>query len=365
MYFPVRGNLLVARGLRRFARNDKWFEQIPQTAFSQEEDAMAFRKKETAPVTIDNIALWGPYASGKSWLLCSFPKDLEYYNRLNDQENQFFYSLREYLPGKPDPLPVIPGPPVSIMPAPHLMTFMYRFNRVPRTLDRRLRSSAQDHEVLLSKIKWKDLVQGLDDPENFAGSMNALVQAQNHVIALGIPYDEMMSEPPMVPGLEQPDPMMGFSHRRDSRLGIFIPSQDELVISMQGLLQKLGTQRRCNLAFCLTKADQLKKTGSPWDLLEYRHGRKLRNLLELYRKFHNIQVFVTSAAGYLQVDGRVVPNIAGGELIDPNCWQPVNTAAPFFWIFEQLEHARLQKNFFLFRAARLKNYIPYPRPRAV
>lgn len=325
---------------------------------------MSAREKETAPISLEEIALWGPYGSGKSWLLRSFAKELEYYNRLNDQEKDFFYELGEFLPGEQDPRPVISEPPINIAPAFKLITFKYRFKRVPRTLDRRHRISAQDHEVILNKFKWKDLVQGLDDPENYEYVMTTYVQSQNHIIALGIPYEKMAHELAIEFVPDQPS-SIGFSRKMGSELGVAVPSQEELVISMQRLLEKIGTRKRCNLAVCLTRADQLDITGSPWSLLEYRHGRPFRQLLESYQKIHNIEVFITSAAGYLREKGRSLPNFMGGSLLDPERWQPFNTAAPFFWIFEQVERARLRDSSIIFRGAHLREYIPYPRPRAI
>ena len=122
------------------------------------------------------------------------------------------------------------------------------------------------------------------------------------------------------------------------------------------------TPNRRNLAVCLTKSDQLNDRGDPWPILQRRYGSLVRREFEVRSQRHNIQIFVTSAAGFIKQDGRVMPNSQNGALRDPARWNPVNTAAPFFWLFEQIERARLPKKS-MFGSDPQDIYMPYPKPR--
>ncbi len=134
---------------------------------------------------------------------------------------------------------------------------------------------------------------------------------------------------------------------------------------MRLLLAAIGRNKRRNLAVCMTKSDQtMNLKGNPWDILQHRYSLELRNHLEINRQWHNIEVFNTSAAGFIKRNGRPDANFINGKLLNPDRWRPVNTAAPFFWIFEQIERAGLPSKSMFGRDPQ-KDYIGYPNRREI
>ncbi|HNB93320.1 MAG TPA: hypothetical protein PKV31_10430, partial [Saprospiraceae bacterium] len=128
-------------------------------------------------------------------------------------------------------------------------------------------------------------------------------------------------------------------------------------------LSKNSPQKRY-LAMCITKMDKMRIQGSPWTLLKRLFGQEMFIVLENYKKLFDIEVFVTSAAGFVKDKkdnmGVKVSNEVDGDIKDISQWQPVNTAAPFFWIFENREKEKIKSSGNSF-SNNLRYYIEYPR----
>jgi hypothetical protein len=112
------------------------------------------------------------------------------------------------------------------------------------------------------------------------------------------------------------------------------------------------------IAACLTKVDTLGEL-----IIEFynkeENQAELRNLLissfgkryteEIFmiideiRKKHQVEIFATSASGYITKDGKRVRNLGDNRngLADPTHWEPEEVEKPFFWIFEAMERQRL------------------------
>lgn len=319
------------------------------------------------------IALWGPTGVGKDWLFRAFAKELEYFNRT---DNGFQFEIFETQPGESVSIPFISVPPEQ-SPTPSFEDHNYQFRRTAMVHDVAHQISSQVHDIILHNNKGSNLVDSLNDRVAFEDTFQVLLDAQNILLVLGIPEEMMGTHPvPDVPALppepnfldsemnEQPVFPVGMVDAQFSGSRWISWSRTEYLKFMQLFLSSLRKSPRCNLAVCMTKSDQLSYRGDPMDVLQRRYGDALRRLLEVHRQNHNIEVFISSAAGYLKQDGRSMANFQNGGIRDPKRWNPVNTAAPFFWVFEQIERDRLQKGFALFRSGNQKSYIPYPRPRS-
>lgn len=321
------------------------------------------------------IALWGPTGAGKDWLFRSFVRELDYYNRRNED---FHYDLMRNRPGEDDLVPVTVRTPENI-PSPGHEDINYIFKREALIQDEAHLISAHVHDMLIHNDAGKNLVSSLNDADTFEGTYQTLIQAQSIFLVLGIPNEEGTVEgtSPEVnsqPGTESDKFVSVMNGNSNSAMnyGASLHSTDALNGNwskntyykfMQLLLNVLSKGPRRNLAVCMTKSDLLNFRGDPWEMLERRHGVSLLNLLRLNQQKHNIEVFATSAAGYVKQGDREMPNISQNGIRDEQHWNPVNTAAPFFWIFEQIERERLQIGLKIFRSGKIKKYISYPAPR--
>jgi len=325
-----------------------------------------------------HIALWGPSNAGKDWLVSAFNKELDYYNRM---DQGFHCEICELQPGEANPIPLAVTPPRRA-PTPNFEDYNFQFRRIALVRDSAHQISAQTHDIIIHNDKGANLIDSLSDRITFENTFQTLVNAQNILLILGIPSDGSAMLFPTPPQnistpLAEPDDFALARNEQDSspaesQLGSFSQtrqadwSRSEYLKFMQLLFASLGPTPRRNLAVCLTKSDQVNYRGEPMQILQRRYGDALLRLLEVHRQYHKIEVFVTSAAGYIRQEGRLMPNFQSqnGLLHDERRWAPVNTAAPFFWIFEQIERERLQKGFVLFRGSNQKNYIPYPKSQS-
>jgi hypothetical protein len=272
-----------------------------------------------------------------------------------------------------EPRPMEPEPPVDLPPTLKFQQYHYVFWRDPKDQeDRAQRISAQKHELIITNNPGANLAECLLDPEAFSKEFNSLINAQNIILVLGIPEEDykytaenrrtenMLSD-------EIPPSEESFKNQVQKPLSLAAGwnwSMDTYYQFILMLLNHIGNGQRRNIAVCMTKVDQLGYLDTPWDMLQLRHGPILVDLLRQRKQFHNIEVFATSSAGYIQKDGSWVPNFDNGGLLKPDLWKPVNTAQPFYWIFEQIELERVRKGFILFRSTNLRKYIHYPEATA-
>ncbi len=336
---------------------------------------MVANNSQINPFLQTSIALWGPTGAGKDWLFRSFSKELDFYNRI-DQD--FHYQVGELQPGDPNPIPLSADPPLNIPPTTIFDDIHYLFGRVPMRQDQAHQMSAHTHDIVIHNDKGQNLIDSIDDPITFESTFHTLINAQQIFLVLGIPSEEAQTTAPRqaIPiSLSEPDEFGTQADLWAARQGM--DSEEQTMSSgtranwtrreyqhfIRSLFVALDRTPGRNLAVCMTKSDQLNDRGDPWPILQRRYGSILRRELEVRSQRHNIQVFITSAAGYIKQDGKLMPNFQNGALRDPNRWNPVNTAAPFFWIFEQIERARLPKKPRMFGSDPQEMYMPYPKPR--
>lgn len=312
--------------------------------------------------TPQSIVMWGPDRGGKDWLLCAFPRELELFYK---KEIPLRFGLFERIPGMEELAPMTSHPPVNI-PGNSIMEIKnFIFKRESILNDPSQQINAQVHDVLIYNSRPTDFLECLDFPENDEISYKILTEADNIILVLDIPIEIALDQQdggqnnllPNISGLLQ--------EKHNPRSWERPWDKQTYLIYIQKLLGAIRIGPRKNLAVCINKIDQYEspQLSHPWDMLGMTYGKELVDLLERNKQKHNIEVFATSAAGYIRRNEKFVPNFMAGSLIDPARWEPVNTAQPFFWIFEGIERERLASGPLLFRRSNLKNYIPYPAPR--
>lgn len=312
-----------------------------------------------------DIALWGPTGSGKDWLIRGFAKELEYFNR---EYPDFSFELYD-----DDNTPIITVPPSdqSVPGTIESEDFVLKFVRRPSSPkpDHPHIISAHTHNINIHNDKGANTIAGLIDQKTYEQTFRTIMNSQYVIVVLDPTY--------IVRGSNEnkllPENSNGETSSMGSNTGDALPSiaqkkiytADEYTQLVQYLLLALAKEesvKNRHLAICLSKMDKKGVRGNSWDLLKRLFGQNMYDLLKHYRQVFEIEVFATSSAGFKKTKnslGTKSSNEDKGKLIDPSAWQPVNTALPFFWIFENKEKEKLNegRNFF---SSELKDYIEYP-----
>jgi hypothetical protein len=341
------------------------------------------------------ISVWGPTQSGKDWMFRAFARELDYYNDQERFRKEFLFELHEKQRGETrtvlvdsDDEDIIPE---DIGPTAYAEDFVYEFHRKSQKEDDAHRISAHVHRINIHNNSGSDLLSVLNNPRRFEETFIPLINSQYILIMLDPVFNEPSSESryngksddldDLGGGFGDDDYLEGIPARVESQT-----RQDDVDVSdvalqpgiskhqylqvLKKLFKLLAEQKnnpKRSLAICLTKMDTRKLAGSNhWRLLESIFGYKILKLIRNYETTFNIEVFATSAAGYYyNAKGKRVPNIKNGRLINTNEWEPVNCAAPFFWMFQNREIERIGKSPLLSKGYNLKKYIKYPPRRNI
>ncbi len=318
------------------------------------------------------IAIWGPTGSGKDWLIRGFAKELQHFNR---EYPDFSFELYDE-----EDNPIVPVPPTkaTIDPTSDQEDFVLKFVRRPTSQnpDHAHRISAHSHKINIHNDAGAKLLSILVDQKGFEDTFRTVMDSQFLIVVLDPTY--VVNNPDQT--RRQTDKKnnngMDFTESDNDDFEMSdenyppianqkIFSRDEYIQIVHYLLMALSKDagQRRYLAICLTKMDKKKVRGNPKDLIKRIFGQGMYDLLESYKRTFEIEVFATSSVGFVKkrIGGMGVraSNEASGDLIDPAQWQPVNTAAPFFWIFESSEKEKIKASGGLL-SNNLKDYIEYP-----
>lgn len=321
----------------------------------------------------DEIAVWGPTQSGKDWLYKAFAKELEYYN---DKYLDFRLELRAHSPGEDATKPVmfeIPNTP----PTPFGQSYNLQFHRVALQKDEAHLISTHIHRISFHNNSGAELLSCLVDPGRFEQALVPIKRSKYLLIVLDPDFSHISDSRKPSPWPEEAEDRQSIiNHTSDyiqeypeiaGKAGLSKDDYWQILTMLLQILAESNSSKRY-LSICMTKTDILKRSGNnPQGLLEIVFGQKVYQLLNNYRAIFNIEVFATSAAGYyVNNKGEYVQNEAGGELIAPESWNPINCATPFFWIFQNREIERISRSSnFLNREYNLRNYIRYPPRRNI
>jgi hypothetical protein len=321
----------------------------------------------------DEIAVWGPTQSGKDWLFKAFAKELEYHN---DRYSDFHLELREQRPGQDDTRLVVFSTP-NTPPTPFGESYSLHFHRIALQKDEAHQISTHAHRIIFHNNSGAELLSFVMDPGRFEQALVPIKRSKHLLIILDPDFSQISAGREAFSRREESENQQSFINDTPDRLHDYLEiagksglSKDDYWQILTILLKILAESKisKRHLAICITKTDILKRSGNnPWGLLEIVFGQKIYQLLNNYRSIFNIEVFATSAAGYyLNNKGESVQNEAGGELIVSEAWNPINCAAPFFWIFQNREIERIyHSSNFLNRENNLRKYIRYPPRRNI
>jgi len=315
------------------------------------------------------IAVWGPTQSGKDWLFKAFAKELEYYN---NRYPDFRFELDEQRPGQEDArlltfkTPNTPPTPFGGE------SYSLQFRRIALQNDEAHMVSIHRHLIHFHNSAGAELLSFLMDPVHFEHTLVPIKRSKYLLIFLDPDFGQKSGSRRV--SNNQRNANNDISDHTDEyleRAGRPGLGKDDYLEILTRLLKVLAEELNIPkryLAICITKTDTLRRSGNnPWELLEIMFGQKIYRLLNDYRAIFDIEVFATSAAGYYENNkGEHVPNEAGGDLIVPEAWDPINCAAPFFWIFQNREIELISNNSnFLSREYNLRKYIRYPSRRNI
>lgn len=309
------------------------------------------------------IAIWGPTQSGKDWLYKGFAKELEHYDQNSEDFN---FVLQERRVGSDQFKLSIATPPDDIRPTSYEEDYIVRFARKPKPGKNRdeILLSSHYHDINFHNNRGANLIASvLEYSDNFEPTRLSIERSRYLLIVLDPNFDKTSPEGQTYFQDNNSDMQDEFP---DIALhpGLSKENYYQMLLKLLEILSNANVPDR-HLAICITKTDTLKITSyNTWSLLERAFGQKIFKLFNTYRNIFKIEVFATSAAGYIRKKGESVPNFAKGKLIDTENWRPINCAAPFFWIYQnkEIERIKLTSNF-LNKEYNLRKYIKYPLQR--
>jgi len=304
-----------------------------------------------------SIAVWGPTNSGKDWLFRGFAKELEFYNSRYDD---FLFDL--YEDTEDGPRPVLAAPPHDIAPTSREKDYVYHFRRKVLKQDEAHLLSSHLHKINFHNNAGENLLGATISQSRYESAVIPILRSKYLLIVL----DGARS----TPDANTTDNENNLDRDQlDIAKRPGLGKEDYLrvlTMLMQLLSDSSMTDRQ--LAICMTKMDTTGLGGSnPWSQLEIVFGQRIHKLISRFRTTFNIEVFATSAAGYyFDSNGIRKSNFDGGQIADIDNWNPVNCAAPFFWIFQtmEIEKIRISSNFFN-RDYNLGKYLKYPPRRNI
>ena len=302
------------------------------------------------------ITVWGPTQSGKDWLYRGFVKALEEYTHKSED---FDFKLQKKHPTDKDFTLVRVEPPDGIVPTSAGEDYIHVFSRKPklaRSNDDKLKISAYTHYINFHNNRGSDLVAALLDPERFETALLPVKRSPYILVILDPNFEQSEALSLSAEDIEE-YPEMAL------KPGLTKAQYYEILTI---LLETLANEKIPNrqVAVCITKTDMLKiSSNDTWYLLERVFGQRIQRLFYNYKSIFNIEVFATSAAGYVVKRGKFEANFSDGKLLDQENWNPVNCAAPFFWMFQKKEIEQIKKNSnFLNKESNLRSYVRYPSP---
>ncbi|BBB48035.1 P-loop NTPase family protein [Pelolinea submarina] len=316
----------------------------------------------------DRIALWGPSGSGKDWLVKAFAQELIFFNI---EYPDFKFTLEDE-----DGDPVDPEKPDSD-PSKNIETFNRTFKRKPA--DRRpdkahIISCSFKHDITIWNNAGADTIAWLVDPEVFESAYSAISGSGFIILLLDPTYLEnsISKKEINTNSLHEDNASIVIAEVKNKAYPAIAVEESfskiEYARTVKNLFQRLADEESnvYHIAVCITKVDKMMYSmKDPEFLLKVLFGKSMTKTLELFKdnsKFV-IEVFATTAAGYIKKGGKKASNEIDGELLDDDNWNPINAAAPFFWIFEQKEKMEMKKKSMENRlmGSDFKHYIEYPK----
>jgi GTPase SAR1 family protein len=286
------------------------------------------------------LALWGPKASGKTWLIRSLARTFVH---LSVKDQDFDYEINDFAHQ-----PVDPSPPALIEGTGDPKDHIWWVRRKPKSSKKNNPAhilSSQVHMVNVHDAKGQDTIDG-----------------SNRVVQSGFENSQFIIML-LDPTLTQHAPVT----TDDNSL---IPDHEYTNYVRIFLQTLLNQPLKRYIAICISKFDMLGIRRPPKQLVKMYFGDEMMDLLQQHQATDRIELnyFAVSAMGFINKNKSnfdISLHDGIGGLAQPGQWKPFQIEQPFFWLFEIIEKQRLQRttsplvNIF-YKEDRLKKYIPYP-----
>jgi hypothetical protein len=309
-----------------------------------------------------SVALWGPTATGKTWLVHAFGRTL--YSKYNKPVNGLVYDFKT-ITGYNFSMPPedIPGTAGS-------SPFEYLFERA--------RISFDDTSQFISSFKHKITIfddKGFSTVDYRNLKNNTLINmADSDIVVIALDPTRVMDEV-QIKNLRQGvfSPLLVDSENYEATTYNPVSQKEyaEMVQELFSTLEELRPDKKRYYAVCVMKADQIPKAANNKQegLIRLYFGQEMINALQIPDK-ERVKIFTVSSFGFIANKDSIhlKPNFSGVSLglLDKERWEPCGVEFPLFWAFEKIEMASLQKNLFknwwrkLTLKSQLKKYIHYP-----
>lgn len=282
-----------------------------------------------------SVALWGPVASGKSWLINAFAQTLltQYTKPIEGLRYEFIGTNLNFWEYYLSNLSQTPESTFPNIPAP--MTF--RFERHRTTGNRREALSSFAHEINIYDYSGEFSTDDSDFRKIYLPDILTSLATTDIIIVTLDPQNQLPKD-----------------------------NYINMIRQLFDTLEKANPNKRRFYAICLTKADTVPGgiNADPDGLIDLLFGPEITELFKVVSKKHAICSFVTSSVGY--IPGTEKPNLSREEfsisISDKEHWRPYGVEYPFFWAFESIEMMRI-RNKLRFGGIGIKRYIPYPEPQ--
>jgi hypothetical protein len=285
-----------------------------------------------------NIALWGPRGSGKTWLINAFCKALA---QIGAEEPRFSYELLQYA-GKQFSSPVLIFEP-SALPTNEHTVFVWQFCR------RSLQHSSLADQV---SVHLHDLLV-----HDMPGRETIMLTEEAREVFLRADLILVVLDPTLVNGAP-------LSRGNDASVSI---SKTEYAGYARRLFECVTNAPKPHpeIAVCLTKLDCLIGTARQDELIREHFGSEMLQVLSAFRGRLRMKMFGISSAGYIDGSAAAANYDPGnGRLLDASLWEPRFVERPFFWFLENVERERLRQHSHslgkFFCTVNLSKYVGYP-----
>lgn len=312
------------------------------------------------------IALWGPSQAGKDWLIAGFIKELETINKV---DKNYRYELMESILGgqtgyiskqKKSSLP-------TNSPTLDLIDLLYDFYRKPINYQN-LSNPPIRHQIMIHNNAGDKLVKCLNNRIEYRRAFLSLENAGSIILVLAPPVEKENSKGSIVATENNVAELIQISsekakHSFETTAGSNW-TKETYYSFLSIFFEKIESFSVRNLVICMTKSDELGYVGNDFErIFKLRYGKNTFELVKsiMHSNKYKMKIIASTAAGFYQAeDNAWVPNIKDGKILFEDKWTPINTAAPFFWIFERIEEERRHNS-----RGNIHAPISYPQPRII
>ena len=316
---------------------------IPETILSSE-SKFVYRTRKPFETS---VVLWGPTASGKSWLINAFAWNIQrkYKESGSGLEYKIIKKLDDFFP---------PDLTIAPMATEREIRISFQFERSKVSNDYYQSLSSFSHEIHLYDFPGESSIGMFDEDNMFYYTQNIFNSTDADIVIIVL-------DPTRITYTDLPDPEKYLYTQHQYA---------EMVRKLLNILEKADPAKQRLYAVCITKADVIPNSIylHPDGLIEMFFGNEMLDALKIPPK-ENIQTFTTSSFGFLPGTTQANFDQFSQRIKNPESWQPYGVEYPFFWAFESQEKALLKNilsNGVLGKFTfwnKIRHYIPYPKPK--